>query len=115
MHIEQAKSAQASDVFATPLTLDLASVLSKVTDENLEKELIDVSSDGEIFVYKLPGENIVVPRLGTEKTKIMADFIHLRDLRCPVERCLKGKTKLHTLMVKGAPVCRHLLLGTFFL
>ena len=97
--------------FATTVTLSLDEVLAKVTDEDLEKEIIAESSDGEIFVHKLPGGNLAVPRLGSEKTKLMTEFVHLRDLKCTVEKCQKGKSKLHTLMVKGAPVCRHLLLG----
>ena len=110
-HIEHAKSALSTNAFAPFVTLNLDQVLTKVTDENLERELMEDSSDGEISVYRLPGGNLVVPRLGSEKTKLMTDFVHIRDLKCTVEQCLKGKSKLHTLMVKGAPVCRHLLLG----
>ena len=110
-HIEHAIEAQRNGQYAKSIALSLDHVLSKVTDEELEQELLEESSDGEIFVYKLPGGNFVVPLLGCEKSKLMTDFVHLRDLNCSVERCSKGKSRLHTLMVKGAPVCQHLLLG----
>ena len=110
-HIQHAKDALSAGVFAPTVTLTLDQVLTKVTDENLEREFLEESSDGEISVYKLPGGNLAVPRLGSEKTKYMTDFVHIRDLKCTLEQCLKGKSKQHTLMVKGAPVCRHLLLG----
>ena len=93
--------------------MDLENVLSKVTDENLERELKNESSDGEILIFTLPGENIAVPLLGIDKNKLMTDFVHLRNLKCNLETCSKVKSKLHTLVVKGLPVCRHSLLGSY--
>ena len=70
------------------------------------------SSDGEIHVYLLPGDNIVVPLLGLDKDQFMTDFVHIRDLKCSIDKCTKKvKSKHHTLVVKDHPVCRHLLLA----
>ena len=110
-HIQQAREAQAVKEFAEVVVLDLKKVLLKVTDETLEKELTDESSDGEIHVYKLPGGNLAVPLLGSEKRKLTTDYVHLRNLKCDLEACAKGKSKLHTIVVKGVPVCRHIMLG----
>ena len=112
--MESAREAKTEGIYARNLILDLDEVLTKVIDGNLENSLMDVSSDGEIVVYKLPGGNLAVPLLGIDKTKLMTDFVHLRDEKCTVESCLKEKTRLHTLMLKGVPVCRHLLLGMCF-
>ena len=52
-----------------------------MSDDVLEREYKSASSDGEICIYKLPGGNLAVPLLGMEKTKVMTDFVHLRDLK----------------------------------
>ena len=101
-HILQARDASASKTYAKVVSLDLQSVLSKVTDETLEEAIKNESSDGEINVYSLPGGNLAVPLLGTEKNDSMTDFVHLRDLKCTLDSCTKKvKSKLHTLVVKG--------------
>ena len=69
------------------------------------------ASDNEISVFVLPGGNVVVPLLGTEKDQYTTDFVHVRNLKCTLEKCKKKKSKSHTLVVKGQPVCRHSLLG----
>ena len=111
VHIKAAKEAKANHCYAKVIAIDLDKVLSKVTDDDLEKEIKNESSEDEIILYQLPGGNLAVPLLGIEKTKVMTSFVHVRELKCSVDTCLKGKTKLHTLHVKGVPVCRHLLLG----
>ena len=114
-HITQAREAILSKSYANVATVNLTDILSKVCDESLEKALISESSDGEITVYQLPGENIAVPLLGTEKTEFLTDFVHLRDLKCSLDTCSKkSKSKLHTLVLKGTPVCQHSLLGSFY-
>ena len=85
----------------------------KVTDSNLEQQIKNESSDGEVFIFKLPGDNLAVPLLGSEKTKLDTNYVHLRDKKCNSEFCSKLKSKLHTLVVKGTPVCRHVLLGMY--
>lgn len=112
-HLQQAREAQVTRTFASVVALDLEKVLLKVTDNNLEKELKNESSDGEVFIFKLPGENLAVPLLGSEKTKLDTNYVHLRDKKCNSESCTKLKSKLHTLVVKGIPVCRHVLLGMY--
>ena len=70
------------------------------------------SSDGEVHVYLLPGGNIAVPVLGLDKDQFMTDFVHIRDLKCSIDKCTKkSKSKQHTLVVKDEPICRHLLLA----
>ena len=83
-----------------------------VSDANLEYEIEMESSDGEVHVFQLPGGNLAVPLLGLEKDQFMTDFVHVRDLKCSLDRCMKKtKSKHHTLVVKDHPVCRHSLLG----
>ena len=113
-HIIQAREAHQSKSYAKVVTINLPDILSKVCDESLEKALISESSDGDINVYLLPGDNIAVPLLGTEKNEFLTDFVHLRDLKCSLDTCSKKtKSKLHTLVLKGTPVCQHSLLGLF--
>ena len=113
-HITQAHEAKASKSYAEHVLLDLQDVLSKVSDEDLEDAFKNESSDDEICVFVLPGGNLAVALLGVEKNQFMTDFVHLRDLKCSMDKCVKKvKTKLHTLVVKGLPVCRHSLLGSY--
>ena len=98
--------------FAEAVTVDVESLLTRVSEEALEKAFRDNSSDGELVIHVLPGGNMAVPLLGTEKTTFMTDYVHLRDLKCNLDPCNKKvKSKLHSLVVKGVPVCRHSLLG----
>ena len=98
--------------YAKVESVNLQDILSKVTDESLEEAFINESTDNEISVYVLPGGNIAVPLLGTEKNQFVTDFVHIRDLKCTLDICSKKvKSKVHTLVVKGVPVCRHSLLG----
>jgi hypothetical protein len=111
-HIIQAREAYALKTYAEVVSVDVQDLIKKVTDETLENAFKNDSSDGEILVYILPGDNLAVPLLGVEKSKYMTDYVHLRDLKCNLDNCSKKiKSKLHTLVVKGLPVCRHSLLG----
>jgi hypothetical protein len=111
-HITQAREAQRVSNFAEAVSVDVESLLARVSEETLEKVFRDNSSDGEIVVHVLPGGNLAVPLLDTEKTQFMTDYVHLRDLKCNIDACSKKvKSKLHSLVVKGVPVCRHSLLG----
>ena len=92
--------------------LNLENVLSKVSDEALENAYKQESSDNEICVFVLPGGNLAVPLFGTEKDQYMTDFVHIRNMKCTLDKCVKkNKSRLHALVVKGQPVCRHSLLG----
>ena len=83
-----------------------------MTDETLEVALQNESSDGEIIVYILPGDNIAVPVITKDNDEFMADYVHLHKLKCELDSCnKKAKTKLHTLVVKGVGICQHSLLG----
>ena len=95
--------------------MNLSEVLSKVTDTNLEEALENESSDGEISVYILPGDNIAVPLLSQDNNDFTTDYVHLHNLKCELDYCTKRvKTKLHTLVVKGVALCQHSLLGTYY-
>ena len=111
-HILQAREAHNSQNYAKVESINLQDVLSKVSDESLEEAFINESTDNEISVYVLPGGNIAVSLLGTEKNQFVTDFVDIRDLKCTLDICSKKvKSKVHTLVVKGVPVCRHSLLG----
>ena len=111
-HITEAQKAFKAKNYAKVKSIKLQDAISKVADEVLEQALTYESSDNEIIVHLLPGGNIAVPLLGSEQRNIMADFVHIRDLKCSLDGCTtKVKSKLHTLVIKGIPVCRHSLLG----
>ena len=111
-HIAKAREALALKNYAEVVTLDLQTVLSKVTDEIIEEAFKHESLDGGISVYVLPGKHLAVPLLGFEKKTVSTDFVHLIDLKCELDSCTKKvKSKKHTLVTKGVPVCPHSLLG----
>ena len=81
-------------------------------DEDMEKSLLNESSDGDLTVYSLPGGNIAI--LDTFSSRTTAMFVHVRDTQCPLEICSKKtKSKKHTLVLKGVPICPHSLLIHF--
>ena len=113
-HIKQARQAQVSQTYAEHAVLGIENILSKVSDENLEDALKNESSDGEVHIFLLPGGNIAVPLLGIDKNQFMTNFVHIRGNVCTIDKCVKKvKSKLHTLVVKGQPVCRHSLLSKY--
>ena len=92
----------------------MAEVLQKVTDENLEQSFLSESSDGEVAVYLLPGDNIAVPILDMFSCDSEATYVHVRDFKCSLGVCSKVKSKKHTLVEKGTPHCAHSILGNIF-
>ena len=113
-HLVQAKEARANNIFAEFVVLNLETVLSKVSDGSLEEAIRNESSDNEILVFLLPGDNIAVPIFGMERDQCMCDFVHVRELKCSLDKCVKKvKSKFHTLVEKGQPVCRHSRLGGY--
>ena len=111
-HIFKAKEALKHGHFAQLEAINIHSVFKKVTDENLEESLLRESSDGEVNVYLLPGGNIAVPMLDMFATKNSETFVHVRDSQCSLQTCSKKvKSKKHTLVEKGVPVCAHSILG----
>ena len=108
----QARQAQVSKTFAEVAVLGIENILAKVSDVDLEEALKNESSDGELHIFILPGGNIAVPLLGMDKNQFMTDFVHIRGNVCTIDKCgKKMKSKQHTLVVKGQPVCRHSLLS----
>ena len=57
-HIIKAKEAIVKKQFAESKVVDVYEVLQLVSDEELEVQLLNASSDGEINIFSLPGKNI---------------------------------------------------------
>ena len=110
----QAKEAMVQKQFAPTETIDIQSVLNKISDEDLERSLLNESSDGEVTVYVLPGGNIAVPILDIFSSENSEQFVHVKDFNCPLDNCAKkAKSKKHTLVQKGVPLCPHSMLVHF--
>lgn len=113
-HIAKAKEALTEKQFAPSDSVNLQTLLKKVNEESLERSFTNESSDGEINVYFLPGSNIAVPVLDIHAAENLPDFVHLRDQQCSLDICSKGgKSKKHTIVVKGVPLCAHKILVNF--
>ena len=110
-HIVKANEAMSCKQFAPTETIDIQKVVTKISDEMLEKSLLNESSDGEVTVFKLPNGNIAVPILDIFSSRNSEDFVHVRDLKCSLDSCTKKTSKKHTLVEKGVPVCPHSMLG----
>ena len=91
-----------------------------VTEKKLEKLKLDkddlavlqkATKNGSIKVYILPDNNLAVPSLGEKSHESPLDFIHIRNLKCPLNKCKELGSKLHTLLKKEGPICFHTLLG----
>ena len=92
--------------------MNVQKLIDKVSDENLEKSLLKESSDGEVTIFKLPSENYAVPILDLFTSANSEDFVHVRALKCSLDNCArKTKSKKHTLVEKGVPMCPHSMLG----
>ena len=70
-----------------------------------------MSTDGNIKVYSAPGNNLVVPSLTDKSHSCPVQLVHLRNLKCPLNKCKDKKSKLHTLSLKEPVICIHSLLG----
>lgn len=98
--------------FAETVTVNVDKVLEKVPDEIMENSLKNESSDGDITLYKLPGGNLAVPILDILSSRTSGDYVHVRDSKCQFDICSKNiKSKKHTLVVKGVPMCPHSMLS----
>ena len=92
--------------------MNVQKLIDKVSDENIEKSLYKESSDGEVTIFKLPNETYAVPILDLFDSVNSEDFVHVRALKCSLEICArKTKSKKHTLVEKGVPICPHSMLG----
>ena len=111
-HITKAKEAMLRKQFAETKMVDVYEVVKLVSDETLELQLLDVSSDGELYIFILPGNNIAVPRLSGFSDPNSCEYVHIRDQLCPLEICSKkSKSKKHTLVSKGVSMCLHIMIG----
>ena len=68
-HIIKAKEAIVKKQIAESKVVDVYEVLQLVSDEELEVQLLNASSDGEINIFSLPGKNIAVPCLSLFEKK----------------------------------------------
>ena len=69
------------------------------------------SSDGDLTIYKLPSGNIAVPILDMFSSRTSGPFVHVRESKCELGSCSKTKSKKHTLLEKGVPLCPHIMIG----
>ena len=86
---------------------DLEKILKNADDL---KVLSAASSDGQIPVYVLPGNNMVVPSFSPPSHESPLELIHIRNMKCPLGSCREKRSKLHTLTKKEQPICLHTIL-----
>ena len=111
-HITKAKEAVSRNQYATSEAIDVEKIANKIVDEMLEESLRKESSDGEVTVFLLPDNNIVVPLLDIFLSMYGEEWVHVRNLDCYLEICRKKvKSKRHTLVEKGVPICVHSMLA----
>ena len=110
-HVVKASEALNCKQFAVTETIDIQEIVGKVSDENLEKSLLNESSDGDLTIYKLPSGNIAVPILDMFSSRTSGPFVHVRESKCELVSCSKTKSKKHTLLEKGVPLCPHIMIG----
>ena len=111
-HIVKAKEAMKNNKFAPTVLIDVQTVVNKISDDSLEDSLLNESSDGELTVYLLPGDIVAVPIFNIFATIKSEQFVHVKDFKCSLEVCSK-KSKKHTLIEKGVPLCVHSMLVHF--
>ena len=110
-HVVKASEALNCKQFAVTETIDIQEIVAKVSDENLEKSLLNESSDGDLTIYKLPSGNIAVPILDMFSSRTSGPFVHVRESKCELGSCSKTKSKKHTLLEKGVSLCPHIMIG----
>ena len=116
-HIVQAKEALRRLNFAKTEVIDVEHLVAKIADEELEKSFMNESSDGEMTVFLLPNDTYAVPILDMFQSAQGEgeDFVHVKDYKCSLDICnKKSRSKVHTLLEKGVPVCPHSMLGMLF-
>ena len=111
-HIVKAKEAMKNNKFASTVSIDVVNVVNKISDDSLEESLLDESSDGALTVFLLPGDIVAIPIFNIFATIKSEPFVHVKDFKCSLEVCLK-KSKKHTLIQKGVPLCIHSMLVHF--
>lgn len=110
-HLKDAKEAAENKLTAKENYVSI----QKLKSFNLKAEdmevLQSVSSGENIKVYSAPGKNLVVPSLREKSHECPVPYVHLRDLKCPLNSCKDKQSKLHTLAKKEPVICLHSLLG----
>ena len=111
-HLKQAADAKANNVTAKEFLVTKEKIKSLKLDKDDLAVLGEASVNGLIPVYILPDNNLAVPALGDKSHENPLDYLHIRDLKCPLQKCREKRAKLHTLIHKEGPICLHTLLGT---
>ena len=111
-HIVGATEAFSRNQFATTANVNIEKLISKVSDEILEKSFMNESYDGEVTIFELPNRYYAVPMLDIFSPTQSEDFVHVSDLKCSLDICTKKtKSKKHALGRKEVPICPHSMLG----
>lgn len=110
-HLQQAEEAKANNVKADEFQVKNTKLDSLNLDECDLRKLKAASKDGCVTTFILPGSNLAVPSLVERSHDNPLEFLHLKNLKCPLQKCKEKKSKLHTLMKKDGPICLHSLLG----
>ena len=72
-HIGPARDASREKRYASVSHVKMQALAKKISDEEIESLLTEHSIDGEISVFVLPGENLVVPNVYEEEA-----YVHIR-------------------------------------
>ena len=110
-HLKAANDAYANGNEAEEIVITKERLEHLKLDESDLAILEKVSVDGMLRVYVLPGNNLVVPSLYEKSHENPLEFLHIRNLQCPLRKCLDKRAKVHTLLKKEGPICLHTLLG----
>ena len=111
-HLKQAEDARVNDVKAKEYEVKDAKLSTFKLDESELNTYKAASSGGSITTYILPGNNVVVPSMMKRSHDNPCEFLHIRNLQCPLQACKdKKKTKVRTLIKKDKPLCLHTLLA----
>ena len=72
-HIGPAREARIEKRYAPISHVNVQALAKKISDDEIESMLTKHSIEGEIAVYVLPGENLVVPHVYEEEA-----YVHIR-------------------------------------
>ena len=110
-HLEAAADAIANDDKAEEFVIKKEKLdMLKLEKGDLEM-LSRANVDGELKVYILPDNNLAVPSLYDRSHENPLDFLHIKNLKCPLSKCHDKRAKVHTLLKKEGPICLHTLLA----
>ena len=110
-HLDKAHEAHVKNVKADEFQVTISKLKSLKLDESDIGIIEAASKNSSVTVYILHGTNIAVPSLFNKSHDNPLEFLHLRNLECPLNSCKERRSKLHTLMKKDRQLCLHSLLG----